>query len=463
MSELAGTCSMGNAGKEKVTEMMDRQIHRKILRILGEMQQNLSTQTHRKDIRSMDEYIKAFREMKEVSAVFSPERKKHYHELLDKLTALMERMARKHVAGRKARASCEMLVEELYEEFREEKELKREIVFLPYQAAMWDSMESVWQAAVADKEHCTVYVIPIPYCSKNSDGSPKEWHCDTAKFSKEIPTVDWQTIDLEKMHPDVIVFHDPYEKENLVSSVDHRFYSSNLKKCTDLLVYIPYFVLDENALSNKNYLTHVARLARQPGTVNADVTVVQSEAAREAYIKVLEKPDGPQDRSYWEKRILAMGSPKIDKIRSTKRDVVTLPEKWRRLIEGKKVVLYNISVTMVLHRTELFLGKVRDTLDVFRGNKDVVLWWRPHPLLDATISSMRPGLLGEYREIVETFKKEGWGIYDESGDMYRSIAYSDALYGDASSIAILFRMAGKPVLAQNYAVRSCGTKAESSG
>ena len=43
-----------------------------------------------------------------------------------------------------------------------EKEIKREIVFLPYKASMWDSLDTIWRAAVADKEHCNAYVVPIP-------------------------------------------------------------------------------------------------------------------------------------------------------------------------------------------------------------------------------------------------------------------------------------------------------------
>lgn len=44
-----------------------------------------------------------------------------------------------------------------------------EIVFLPYKASMWDSLESVWMAADAD-ENCDAYVIPIPYYDRNPDG-----------------------------------------------------------------------------------------------------------------------------------------------------------------------------------------------------------------------------------------------------------------------------------------------------
>ena len=66
---------------------------------------------------------------------------------------------------------------------------------------------------------------------------------------------------------------------------------------------------------------------------------------------------------------------------------------------------------------------------------------------------MCPEILGDYQQIVETYKKEGWGIYDDTEDMYRAIAWSDAFYGDGSSVAILYGMTGKPVLAQNYTVR----------
>ena len=44
-----------------------------------------------------------------------------------------------------------------------------EVVFLPYKASMWDSLESVWKAADEDPD-CDAYVIPIPYYDKNPDG-----------------------------------------------------------------------------------------------------------------------------------------------------------------------------------------------------------------------------------------------------------------------------------------------------
>lgn len=46
---------------------------------------------------------------------------------------------------------------------------RKEVVFLPYKASMWDSLESVWKAAVQD-ENTDAYVIPISYYDKNPDG-----------------------------------------------------------------------------------------------------------------------------------------------------------------------------------------------------------------------------------------------------------------------------------------------------
>lgn len=53
--------------------------------------------------------------------------------------------------------------------------VRQEVVFLPYKASMWDSLESIWKAADED-EDCDAYVIPIPYYDKNPDGSFREMH-----------------------------------------------------------------------------------------------------------------------------------------------------------------------------------------------------------------------------------------------------------------------------------------------
>ena len=121
---------------------------------------------------------------------------------------------------------CEELLERIIRKTVAEEHFKKEIFFLPYQAAMWDSFESVWKAAREDKENCLPYVMPVPYADKNPDGSPSEWHCDRGRFPSYVPTLDWKQVDLKAIHPNVIYFHNFYDNQNLIISVDERYYSS---------------------------------------------------------------------------------------------------------------------------------------------------------------------------------------------------------------------------------------------
>ena len=90
---------------------------------------------------------------------------------------------------------------------------------------------------------------------------------------------------------------------------------------------------------------------------------------------------------------------------------------------------------------------------IFKENQDeVALLWRPHPLIQATIESMRPELWEGYKEIRDRYIEDGWGIYDDSADVDRAVILSDAYYGDGSSVVQLCQKADMPVMLQNVIV-----------
>ena len=60
--------------------------------------------------------------------------------------------------------------------------------------------------------------------------------------------------------------------------------------------------------------------------------------------------------------------------------------------------------------------------------------------------------MDEYARIVAEYKRENWGIYDDTPDLHRAIAVSDAYYGDVSSLVDLYRLTGKPIMIQNAEV-----------
>ena len=102
--------------------------------------------------------------------------------------------------------------------------------------------------------------------------------------------------------------------------------------------------------------------------------------------------------------------------------------------------------------TPKMLDKMEDVFRIFQCNPDMVLLWRPHPTLKATIKSMRKDCYDRYVSLEEKFIKEKIGIYDTTPDMYLSITISDAYYGDWSSLVELYRQTGKPIMIQNTAV-----------
>lgn len=339
--------------------------------------------------------------------------------------------------------------------------IRKEIVFLPYKAAMWDCMESVWMAAKND-ESCDAYVIPIPYYERKPDGSLGEMHYEgtllpdgtPAEYPDYVSITDWQSYQIAERKPDIIYIQNPYDDWNLVTCVHPRYFSRELKKYTDMLVYIPYFI---------GINDHVAgHFCTMPGVMNADRVIVQSEKVKKIYIENIRKFEKENNCKgafgNLEEKILPLGSPKLDRIkRVIDSGSIQIPEEWKSKIykingEKKKVILYNTTIDALLKHSETYMDKLKSVLAVFCQETEIVLLWRPHPLLVTTIKSMRPELYREYMGIVKKYKEEDWGIYDETADIDRAIVLSDAYYGDGSSVVELYKVTGKPIMIQNCEV-----------
>lgn len=337
--------------------------------------------------------------------------------------------------------------------------IRKEAVFLPYKASMWDSLESIWMAANDDPD-CDAYVIPIPYFDKNPDGSFKEMHYEGDQYPKYVPIIKYNEFDFETHHPDMIFIHNCYDEYNLVTSVHPFFFTTNLRKFTDQLIYVPYFLLGEIKPDEKEKIEGMKHFCITPGVVNSDYVVVQSPDMRQIYIDVLCEQYGVSTRPIWEKKILGLGSPKVDKVLNTKKEDLIIPEEWLKIIQKpdgswKKIIFYNTSITALLKYGNKILDKMRGVFKTFKENKDeVALLWRPHPLIRATVASMRPQLWDEYNKMVAQYKEEGWGIYDDTADMDRAVVLSDAYYGDGSSVVQLYLKTGKQVVRQNVCYKN---------
>lgn len=300
-----------------------------------------------------------------------------------------------------------------------------EIVFFPYKASMWDSLESIWKAADEDPE-CNAYVVPIPYYDMLPGGSDVKLNDEKDMFPSNIPVVNWEDYHLEEQQPDIIVVHNPYDDSNRVTSVKPEYFSNNLRKYTDLLVYVPYYMTTGRIPEDHIYLKSYR---------NFDKIIVQNAN----YVQEMK-------RYIPEEKIIPLGSPKYDCIVAAGKNP-KIPEEWKSKIEGKKIIFFNLSISCFLKEgIEEYLHKVEYFFDLVNQYDNLVLIWRPHPLLESTMNSMRGHLQQYILEIQEKFKKGTNMVYDRTPNPELAIAISDVYVGETqSSIVAMFAFAQKPI------------------
>lgn len=324
---------------------------------------------------------------------------------------------------------------------------KFEVVFFPYQLAMFDSFRSVYLAAKKDPD-CAVYCVPIPWFDKKPSGELSDMHYDGDKYPPDIEISDWREYNVEERHPDVVFIHNPYDEYNAILTVHHNYYCSVLRNKTRLLVYIPYGL--QYNIKSEVEDGNIENADLPAGFVLSDMLISHAEKRTER-LRYLLKHKYP---SLTQPEIVTLGSPKFDMVINSKREDYVLPEKWQRLIAGKKVMLFSTSCTSILRGNEKFLESLRNMFNTFRKRSDIVLWWRPHPLSEETFSSMRPRLLNDYKNMVKEYIADGSGIYDDTPDLHRAISWSDGCYTNESSLQFLYLATGKPFTVRGFPITS---------
>ena len=314
---------------------------------------------------------------------------------------------------------------EVEKTFQEEIQVILEIVFLPYKASMWDSMESIYLAAKADPS-CHAVVLPIPYYDRNSAHELTTKHNETNLFPPDLSCKSCEEYHLQDVQPDIIYIHNPFDGGNAVTSIDPRFYSNALKKNCSKLVYVPYYVSAGGIHSFQlNFFAYPF----------VDYVVAQSYNLLPYFSSLIKR-----------EQFIVTGSPKFDQMLAVCNAPAKMPEAWKERASDKKLFFYNTSIEEAILYKEGFLNKLEYVFHQFKDREDLCLIWRPHPLLEATFSSMLPELGRKYLAIQERFIQDGYGIYDDTESPEQAMALSDAYLGGwTSALATMFGITGKPL------------------
>ena len=342
---------------------------------------------------------------------------------------------------------CKINLEDAAEISKKMKELISEsvvykVVFMPYEASMWDSLESIWMAADKD-ERCEALVVPITYYELDNNQNPIKKVNERNLFPKYVNAVNDEEYDLENDLPDIIYIHNPNDNTNLITRVDSRYYSWNLKKYCEKLVYVPYY----------KWVDGVSSTSFKSAMYYADYTVQSSDDAVKRYVDASPEyanilgMDAASVRKSMEKKLINLGSPEVDKVLSLSKDNVPMSDDWKgKVIKSRVNVVYNTTLDEIFESRTF--DKVKETLVFFKNNRDKsFVIWRPHPLMRQSLVSMFPNLVDEYDEIMNEFINGKYGVLDTNESMHYAMFWSDMCYGyKTSSMTELYKYTGKIVL-----------------
>jgi phosphorylcholine metabolism protein LicD len=197
------------------------------------------------------------------------------------------------------------------EQIREQYSDVTDVLFLIDRAKNWKAVESLCMACIRDPS-CHVSVMIVPWHPKNGNFAvSEETRCDILDVPDTVSCVSADEYDISLVHPDIIVTTYGCDFYNYVRVTDQKYYTSALWKETDCLIYIPWFTLTDFGKEDPQWAT-VPYFARIPGVLYADQTIVQSERMKRLYIDAMEEMDDSVPEQYWDKKILALGSPLWD-------------------------------------------------------------------------------------------------------------------------------------------------------
>ena len=273
-------------------------------------------------------------------------------------------------------------------------------------------------------------------------------HDESESYPDDVGIISWKDNQIDEIDPDIIFIHNPYDGNNLLTSIHPDYYTNKLVRRDRVIIYVPYHVFyKDNEGSpipvgvSEFYADHVI--------AQSEWHKRQFEIALDDYKKSDEGLNELIDSFDNGNKFVALGNPKYDKARSISKSNYPLNDDWKKVLfdssENRKfTMLLDTTIRIILLKKESILNKVNEIIDFFEKHDDFALIWRPHPLIEPTLRDMCPELIPTYVKLVDRCKNLNNCIFDDTNDMHTAMAWSDAFMGKNGSMIELYRVTKKP-------------------
>lgn len=297
---------------------------------------------------------------------------------------------------------------------------KARVAILHQAAVSWGNVSSIWAALRQDEAiETTVVLLPFFHADLDWNRQEAERHLDELG----VPYVYWEELDLDTTHFDAALFTSPYDATR---PAPYQF--PEVQKRVRFTAYVPY------GLEVGGGTVNMAFQFGQPTEMHASAVYVRSAGAKAMFARHC--PTG-------DKHVVVSGHPRMDGLVNLEEFQVD-PELIER-IGSRRAVLWNAHFSFDADQWSTFDRLGMDIFTAFAKRKDLVLLFRPHPLLWRKLVNL--GLLDE--KGVAELRRELTAlgvIIDERPDHRHAFAASKAMISDVGSFLMEYLVTGKPVL-----------------
>lgn len=297
---------------------------------------------------------------------------------------------------------------------------KISVAILHQLSESWGNVRSVWQALQNDAS-IEVRVILLPFLHADYTWSSEA--SERYLTEQGVPFVQWNELNLDSLCFDVALFTSPYD---LTRPLPYQF--DKLRDHVRFTAYIPYGLEVGGGEVNRGYQFG------QPVVMHASAVYVRSVGAKAMFARYCATGDG---------HVVVSGHPRMDGLMELDR-FATDPELLKQ-IGSRRAVLWNAHFSFDADQWSTFDFLAMDIFRAFAERPDLVLLFRPHPLLWQRLVNLgvldAAGIAALRQELAE----QGV-IIDERPDHRHAFAASSAMMSDTGSFLMEYLVTGKPVL-----------------
>ncbi len=317
---------------------------------------------------------------------------------------------------------------------------KKEVLFIVTKAKWWHSLQPLYEyyASLPFTEVC---VMPISYqITDKVIGFNGEESNDRNLLPGGLKIVTDSEYDITKMCPDVIVTGYPYDGWGATMDVPERYYSENLRKHTDELIYSPCFETNIPVNENDKAVTSTRYMLEQPAVLYSDTIVVKNAKIKECYVTTLTSISGHED--YWAGKIRVM-----ENLPAVGSDIESnLPLNWENMLSGRKVLLFGIDGAFLMENRSRAIDKFREAMETIKeASGNIFCIFIPSEDIEG-IADADPDLWQEYKEFTDSLTGSHDVVIDLNHEVVKILDRISGYYGTPGELAHRCRNLRKPVM-----------------